>query len=184
RGHGGGGRGRGTTLSGTGRAQSGGASMTRTRRRPTVAFLVAGGFTALALAWMVGAVPALVKYPTDLDVSPAYDGTFRAFVDTSAAPLEDPLEWPLMIDRRIEAVDEESGASRVLVRETIEQRAGPILDTTQRNAYVMDRSSLENVSDERAFAFDEANVVDRSGAFRLNLPFDTDRDETYRVYKN
>lgn len=158
--------------------------MTRTRRRPTAAFLVAGGFAALTLVWMVVGVPALVKYPTDLEVSPAYAGTFRAFVDMSTAPLEEPMEWPLEIDRRIETVGEESGASRVLVRETIEQRAGPLLDTTQRNDYVMDRSSLENVADERAFAFDESNVVDRSGAFRLNLPFDTDQDETYRVYKN
>ncbi|MFP3900377.1 MAG: porin PorA family protein [Acidimicrobiia bacterium] len=158
--------------------------MARTRRRPTAAFLVAGGFAAITLMWMVVGVPALVKYPTDLVVSPAYDGTFRAFVDLSTAPLDEPMEWPLTIDRRVEAIGGESGASRVLVRETIEQTAGPLLDTTQRNDYVMDRSSLENVADERAFAFDESNVVDRSGAFRLNLPFDTDRGETYRVYKN
>ena len=27
-------------------------------------------------------------------------------------------------------------------------------------------------------------MVDRSGAYRLNLPFDTSRDETYEIYKN
>ena len=48
----------------------------------------------------------------------------------------------------------------------------------------MDRSSLENVADDRAYAFDPENVVDRSGAYRLNLPFDTSRDETYAIYKN
>jgi hypothetical protein len=58
------------------------------------------------------------------------------------------------------------------------------VDTTQTNEYVMDRSTLQNVADDRAFAFDEANVVDRSGAYRLNLPFDTSRDETYEIYKN
>jgi hypothetical protein len=27
-------------------------------------------------------------------------------------------------------------------------------------------------------------VVDRSGSYRLNLPFDTSRSETYDIYKN
>jgi Porin PorA len=49
---------------------------------------------------------------------------------------------------------------------------------------VMDRSTLQNVRDERAYSFDAANAVDRSGAYRLNLPFDTSRDETYEIYKN
>jgi Porin PorA len=49
---------------------------------------------------------------------------------------------------------------------------------------VMDRSTVENVADDRAFAFDPANVVDRSQAYRLNLPFDTSTDQTYAIYKN
>ena len=70
------------------------------------------------------------------------------------------------------------------MRETIEQRAGDLIDVTQENGYVMDRSTLENVAGDRAFVFDVSNVVDRSGSYRLNLPFDTSRDETYEVYKN
>ncbi|HEX6568950.1 MAG TPA: porin PorA family protein [Acidimicrobiales bacterium] len=154
------------------------------RRFPRSALWVAGGLAVAALAWMVVGVPTFVKYPTDLEASPQYEGTFRAFVDFSMAPLDEPLETPLTVDRRIAAVEDESGSSRVLVRETITQKAGDLLDTTQTNAYVMDRSTLRNVADDRAFAFDEANVVDRSPAYRLNLPFDTSRDETYEVYKN
>jgi hypothetical protein len=134
---------------------------------------------------MTVGVPTVVKYPTDLDVAPRYEGTFRVLVDpATAAPLDEPIEMPLTVDRRIQAVGDESGSSRVLVRETIDRRAGDLIDLTQRNAYVMDRSTLENVADDRAFAFDESNVVDRSGAYRLNLPFDTSRDETYDIYKN
>jgi hypothetical protein len=40
------------------------------------------------------------------------------------------------------------------------------------------------VADDRAYAFDPSNVVDRSGAYRLNLPFDTPSDATYAIYKN
>jgi hypothetical protein len=138
-----------------------------------------------ALAWTLVGVPALVKYPTDLDVSPRYEGTFQVLVDpATAAPLDDPIELPLTVDRRIRSVPDESGSSEVLVRETIHQQAGDLIDVTQENAYVMDRSTVENVDDDRAYAFDESNVVDRSGAYRLNLPFDADGNATYEVYKN
>lgn len=154
-------------------------------RYPRTALWFAGGFAVAALVWLVVGVPALVKYPTDLDVSPRYEGTFNLLVDPStAAPLAKPLAMPLTVDRHIKAIADESGSSRVVVRETIHQVAGDLLDVTQTNQYVMDRSSLENVADDRAFAFEPANVVDRSGSYRLNLPFDTSRSKTYDVYKN
>ena len=154
-------------------------------RYPRTALWVAGGFAVAVLTWMVVGVPTFVKYPTDLDVSPQYEGTFTVLTDpATAAPLAEPMVLPLTVDRRIEAIGDESGSSRVVVRETIDQTAGDLLDITQTNQYVMDRSSLENVADDRAYAFDPANVVDRSGAYRLNLPFDTSRDETYEIYKN
>jgi Porin PorA len=154
-------------------------------RYPRTALWVAGGLAAATLAWMVVGVPTLVKYPTDLDVSPQYEGTFSLLVDPlTAAPLAEPVVMPLTVDRRIEAIEDESGSSRVVVRETIHQVAGELLDVTQTNQYVMDRSSIENVADDRAFAFDPANVVDRSGSYRLNLPFDTSQSETYDMYKN
>ena len=157
----------------------------RRHRFPRLALVAAGVLAVAALLWMLFAVPALVKYPTDLDVDLQYKGTFTVLVDpTTAAPLAQPVVLPLTVDRHIEAVGDESGASLVVVKETIRQQAGTLLDVTQTNQYVMDRSTVENVADSRAFAFDPANVVDRSGAYRLNLPFDTKTDETYTIYKN
>jgi hypothetical protein len=143
------------------------------------------GLAIIALLWWALAVPVLVKYPTDVDVTPRYEGTFTVFVDQSTfAPLASPQQVPLTIERHISAVDSQSGADKVLVDETITQRAGSIVDTTQHNVYVMDRATLKNVADDRAYAFDASNVVDRSGAYRLNLPFDTSADTAYQIYKN
>lgn len=154
-------------------------------RYPRTALWVAGGFAVAAVVWMVVGVPALVKYPTDLDERPRYAGTFSLLVNPStAAPLAKPVVMPLTVDRHLRAIGHESGSSRVVVRETIHQVAGDLLDVTQTNQYVMDRSTLKNVADDRAFAFAPTNVVDRSGSYRLNLPFDTSRSETYEIYKN
>jgi hypothetical protein len=153
-------------------------------RYPRTALLVAGGFALAALAWLVIGVPTFVKYPSDLNAGPRYEGSFRAFVDFSMAPLAEPTVLPLTVDRHIQAIGDESGSSHVLVRETIVQKAGDLVDTTQTNEYVMDRSTIENVTDDRAYAFDPSNHVDRADAHRLNLPFDTSRDETYTIYKN
>jgi hypothetical protein len=150
-----------------------------------MAMALAGGLVVAALLWWAFGVSALVKYPTDIDVNPRYEGTFSLHVDpATGAPLATPLEQPLTIDRHIRAVGDESGADTVVVKETIAQKAGDIVDTTQTNVYVMDRRTLKNLADDRAYAFDPENVVDRAGAYRLNLPFDTSRDETYPMYKN
>lgn len=155
--------------------------------------LAAGAFFALAaLVWLVVGVPTFVKYPTDLDATPRYEGTFTVLVDaTTAAPLAEPMELPLTVERHIESLDGDtetagvsSGATRVVVRETIDLRAGDVLAATQVNQYVMDRSTLENVADDRAFAYDPANAVDRSDAYRVNFPFDTAGDQTYAIYQN
>jgi hypothetical protein len=146
---------------------------------------VTAAFVTLALVWPAVAVPALVKYPTDLDVTPRYQGVFTLFVDpTTAAPLDAPRQAPLEIERHVRSLGHESGASRVVVEERIRQRAADLVDTTQTNAYVMDRRSMRNVADQRAYAFDPSNVVDRSGTYRLNLPFDASPDATYRIYQN
>lgn len=154
-------------------------------RFPRWALVGTAVLVAATVGWMLIGIPTFVKYPTDLDVAPRYEGTFTLFVDpTTAAPLDTPIEVPLVVERRIRALEDESGSSRVVVEETIDQQAGELFEATQTNVYVMDRSTLENVADPRAFAYTPDNVVDRSGAYRLNLPFDVDPVETHDIYKN
>ena len=55
---------------------------------PRTALVAAAILAGAALAWTLVGVSALVKYPTDLDVNPRYEGTFSLHVDpTTAAPL-------------------------------------------------------------------------------------------------
>ena len=76
---------------------------------PRTALWVSAVLAVAALVWMLVAVPALVKYPTDLDVSPRYAGTFTVLVDpATAAPLDQPMEVPLTVDRRIRSIGDES----------------------------------------------------------------------------
>lgn len=157
--------------------------MARSRTASKIAFGVSGLLVLLAILWLLVAVPMLVKYPDDLDASPKYAGTFKVFVDpTTYAPLPQPTTLPLSVSRHIEVVDATS--SKAVVAETLVQKAGSLVNTTQRNQYVMDRRTMKNVKDPRAWAFTPANVVDRSGSYRLNLPFDTKADGRYPIYKN
>ncbi len=154
------------------------------RRLPRLALPIASGFVIVAVLWWTFAVPTLVKYPTDLDVTPRYAGTFTLFVNPATAAPTRPTSVPLNIERHIRALTDQSGSSRVVVQETISQQAGDLVNVTQTNVYVMDRRTMKNLVDNRAYAFEPANVVDRSGAYRLNLPFDTNADSTYEIYKN
>ncbi len=144
------------------------------------------GVLALALLWLLFAVPALVRYPLDIDATPVYEGQFTIFVDPDTfAPLETPRVLPLKVTRHIDALGSKSSWSKVVVSEKIDFNAGDGEFTqNQDNQYVMDRRSIENVASDDAYAFSPSNVVDRSPAFRLNFPLDTDGSDDYLIYKN
>jgi hypothetical protein len=158
----------------------------RRRRWPWISAVAAGSMLlAGAPLWRNYAVPALVKFPTDVDQRLQYDGTFTLFVDpATAAPLAEPTISGLTVDRHVEALPTESGANLVVVRETVAFEAEGLAPATQVHQYVMDRRTNANVDDERAWAFEEANDVDRSGAYWVAMPTHFDSASTVPMFKD
>ena len=155
----------------------------RTSRWPLVVGILGIVLLVGALLWRVVAQPALVKYPTDLEGDAHAEGTITFFLDPDTkAPLDPPIEEDLVIDRHLEVDSDESDGDLAVVDEIDQQEIGG-QQSELRQRYVIDRTSLENVADDRAFAYEEANVTDRSPAFAINLPFDTG-DGPYEVWKN
>ena len=78
------------------------------RRRPWLAItaVVAGAMLLLAAGvWRSVAVDALVRFPTDVDLHPRYEGTLTSFVDpATSAPLAAPRAVDLAVDRSIQAI--------------------------------------------------------------------------------
>jgi hypothetical protein len=141
--------------------------------------LFAGSFV-----WRSVAVPALVRFPTDLDVSPKYEGTVTLFIDPQTnLPLDQPREYPLTVDRHIKANSKESSTDFVVLDESLDLLASGLFHLTQQNRYVMDRRQIYNVDDPRAYAFAPDNKVNRAADYRLNFPFDT-KETSYPIYKN
>jgi hypothetical protein len=135
--------------------------------------------------WRAAAVPALVKFPTDVDQNPQYEGTFALFVDpATAAPLVEPTISDLAVDRRVQGLPAESGADVVVVRETIAYQVDGFAAASQTHQYVMDRRTNANLDDPRAWAFDEAKVLDRAGAFWVAMPADVGSASTVPMYKD
>jgi hypothetical protein len=83
------------------------------------------GLLVVALLWLVFAVPALVRYPLDVDATPIYEGKFTLFVDPDTfAPLDTPRVLPLKVTRHIDALGSQSSFSKVVVSEKIDLDAG------------------------------------------------------------
>jgi hypothetical protein len=137
-----------------------------------------------SFVWRSVAVPALVRFPTDLDVSPAYEGTLTVYINpTTNLPVASPKPVPLVVRRHLVADGKASSKDLVVITETLDLEATGLFKAQQQNQYVMDRRTMKNVADRRAYAFTPDNVVDRSGAYRLAFPFDT-KSQVYPVYKN
>jgi hypothetical protein len=148
--------------------------------------LVAAGLVlvAAALLWRPVAVPLLVKFPTDLDQTTRYEGTFTLYVDqATGAPLDSPARLPLEIERRIRTVPEQSGAHTVVVQELVLFRVAGT-DQHEIHQYVMDRRTMQNQDDPRSWSYAPANVVDRAGTYRVNLALGTDGDRSYPIWEN
>ena len=90
---------------------------------------------------------------------------------------------PLQLERRLESTEGGTGARRAVVAESITLRLGD-RTVTERQQYVVDRRQMTLLTDQRSWAFDPANVVDRGGSYRINLPLGTSADGGYRVWNN
>jgi hypothetical protein len=163
-----------------------GATAHQTRRRRAwpwglvaVGALVAGS----SVVWTEYAVPSLVKYPGDVDTTLDYEGTFTLFVDpSSAAPLAAPSERDLAVERHVYVV--ESDDDLAVVREVVTIRVDGLPDAVHDHQYVIDRRTMQNVADPRAWAFEETNVLDRTGTYRVNFPMKLDPGTVLPSYKD
>ena len=148
-----------------------------------VLLAAAAALLGLAIAWNPIVEPLLVRYPTNVDETLEYEGTFTQYVDAaSASILETPRTLPLRVSRRVAVVD--SSFDEVVIGEWITLRIGDDPPMVERHQYVMDRRSMAFVDDPRSWSYAPEFRVDRSGTHRVNLPLDTRADGRYPMWDN
>jgi len=126
-------------------------------------------FLAAAVVWSPLVVPQLVKLPDNINRTDHYSGTFVTFIDqSSAATLATPLVVPLTIDRHVATVSGATTAHVSLLQETITAHMGD-KTVVQQNVYAVNRRTMQNVADPRAWTFTPGNVLDRTGTYYLTL---------------
>jgi Porin PorA len=137
-----------------------------------------------SFVWRSSVEPKLVKYPTDVDETPEYAGTVTIYLDPKTyAPLATPIEARLTVSRHIRALGDQSSSNRVVLSEEISLTAKGQFSGNLDSQYVMNRKTMRNVDNDRAWAFSPDNRVDRSPAYRLAFPFDTPV-RPYNIYNN
>jgi len=139
-----------------------------------------------AILWWAIAVNALVKLPDDIDGTTEYEGTFTYYVDPQTnEPLAEGEEiaFDMKVERDIVTNAAEFDSSTGIVDEEVRITIGPIAQTPMLSAFALDRKTMENVEDDRAWAYDPSNVVNRAGSYYPLLGFDVSKDETYPVWK-
>ena len=115
--------------------------------------------------WLLIAPGQLVKYPSDLDKTAVAQGQLSVFLDPGTGTAQSqPQQLPLQIRRHVRVVD--SSGSQATVQETSTERAGRLPEQTLEQRYLIDRSSLENVKSERAYAYTPKNVSNRAPSTR------------------
>ncbi len=130
---------------------------------------------------------ALVRFPLDLDETAHYTGTALTYVDPATLlPLAHPTQAPVEISRHVKVV---SGTfTKAVIDETVTittaatttTRATTNVETYQ---YVIDRRSMQMVSDPRQYAFgDPKATMHAAGAYRVNFAMGTNAKGSYLAY--
>lgn len=138
------------------------------------------GITLVLLALLLGlgaaatrlVVPGLAfRYPDGpLDTTAEARGEYALSIDpATATPLPQPQILPLTISRRLRVVD--GSGDRAVVREDDTRTIGQLRPQTFVHQYELDRLTLRNLPSDSAFAYQPDNLVNRSPAYTVNLPF-------------
>jgi Porin PorA len=153
------------------------------RRRWGIAGVCVGvALIAASAGFRMAAVPALVRFPLDVDTSATYTGTAWTYVDPGTLlPLATPQGEPLSITRHVKVV--EGGFDKAVVHEAVEMKIGSATTNTEEYQYVMDRRAMTLVDEPRQFALgDPAATMHGSGAYRINFAMGTTATGSYLAY--
>jgi hypothetical protein len=153
-------------------------------RRPAKVLLSVGALLIVLGVVAAFALPALfVKYPGGpLNKTAHATGSFTLYIDpATAATLKTPQKLPLDIKRNLHVTD--TSGNRALVEENDVEQIGTLKAQDLQQHYVLNRKTLKDVDDDRAWAYTSDNKVDRSPAYAINLPFDAGKGP-YQVWKN
>ncbi len=153
------------------------------RRRWSIAALSVGvALLAGSVGFRLAAVPALVRFPLNIDETTRYTGTSVSYVDPATLlPLTPPKREPLSLTRHVKVVDGNYG--HAVIVETVRIHAGSTT-SVEKYQYVMDRRSMKFLDDPRQFAFGNPNAAMKhaAGAYRVNFALGTSADGKYRSY--
>jgi hypothetical protein len=157
-------------------------------KKKTIYVLVGCGvvFMLLAILWWAFAPGILIKLPEGIDVSQTAEGEITLYFDLATGqslPAGEEITLPMAIVRNLNSLDDEYDAHTGLIREQVDLEIGGMPQGEgQDSVYVVDRKSMQNIDDPRAYDNSPDNRVDRSGSYYPILPFE-DRDATYYIWK-
>jgi len=151
------------------------------RHLGTAALCLGLVFLIGSVVFRVVATPALVRFPLNVDETAQYTGTATTNVDPATLlPLAKPKTEPLSISRHVKVV---SGTfDRAVIDETVTIKTGGTTNV-ETYQYVIDRRSMQMVSDPRQYAFGNPKaVMDAAGAFRVTFAMGTNAKGNYLAY--
>ena len=164
----------------TGGPEEEGDPMRRGRWSVVVACLGAALLVG-SIAFRTFAAPALVRFPLDVDETAHYTGTAVTYVNPATLlPLAQPQRAPVQISRHVKVV---SGTfSKAVIDETVTITTGGTTNV-ETYQYVIDRRSMQMVSDPRQYAFgDPKATMHAVGAYRVNFAMGTSAKGSYLAY--
>jgi hypothetical protein len=148
-----------------------------------------------AILWWAIAVNSLVKLPDDVELGFQCEGEITWYQDSLTQerfPEGEEKKASLQTEMACKANASEFSSSTGVLEAVFTTRIEGMPEKRMEAAYVLDRKTVENIKDDRAYAYgytdDEGNkhegtVVNREDNYYPLLPLDTSKDQAYLFWK-
>ncbi len=141
-----------------------------------------------AILWWAIAVPGLVKFPDNLDLTLNYEGTETLYVNPqtgASLPTGQEISLPLQITNNFKSLKSEYTSSKAVVQETTTITVGGQSLGSVVSVYAFDRKTMKNLKDDlNTYAGIKVDRTANGDSYYINFPFDTKSDQTYKVWSN
>ncbi len=152
-----------------------------------VAILLGLILITLTFLWRFLIVERLMLFPQGFQFSSESQSEIVWYIDpATSSPLPPGAENRSLIQvtKELRSIDDQYDSMIALVEERTIYRGFPTGEAMSISVYALDRHSMRNVTDERAYDWDPSNPVDRSGSYYPAFPRDPSKNRGYPLWKS
>ncbi len=157
------------------------------RRLSKIAILLGIILIVFTFLWRFLIVERLMLFPQGFQFRTESESEVVWYIDpatSSPLPPGAEIRSSILVTKELRSIDDQYDSNTALVEERTIYQGFATGEAISISVYALDRHSMKNISDDRAFDWDPSNVVDRGGSYYPAFPRGPSKNQSYPIWKS